>query len=85
MFGPMPTVHSALVACSLNLLTGCISSQFPDLVHVLLAHPKVQFTQYDLIKMLFNHSRFQLKQSLSKANVFMLMYFFFFYFCYSIS
>ncbi|KAG6645122.1 hypothetical protein I3843_08G097700 [Carya illinoinensis] len=41
MFGPMPTVHSALVACSLNLLTGCISSQFPDLVHVLLAHPKV--------------------------------------------
>ncbi|XP_020541226.1 nodulin homeobox isoform X3 [Jatropha curcas] len=34
-------LHSALVACSLYLLTGCISSQWQDLVQVLLAHPKV--------------------------------------------
>lgn len=34
--------HSSLVACSLYLLTGCISSQWQDLVHVLIAHPKVQ-------------------------------------------
>ncbi|XP_022998152.1 nodulin homeobox [Cucurbita maxima] len=33
--------HSSLVACSLYLLTGCISSQWQDLVHVLIAHPKV--------------------------------------------
>ncbi|KAK0581086.1 hypothetical protein LWI29_009902 [Acer saccharum] len=38
---PMPLVHSALVACSLYLLTGCISSQWQDLAQVLLAHPKV--------------------------------------------
>ncbi|KAF5447022.1 hypothetical protein F2P56_032607 [Juglans regia] len=40
-FGPIPLVHSALVASSLYLLTGCISSQWHDLVPVLLAHPKV--------------------------------------------
>ncbi|KAJ6319759.1 hypothetical protein OIU78_015215 [Salix suchowensis] len=34
-------VHSALVASSLHLLSGCISSQWQDLVQVLLAHPKV--------------------------------------------
>lgn len=34
-------MHSAMVACSLYLLTGCICSQWPDLAHVLLAHPKV--------------------------------------------
>ncbi|CAK9327047.1 unnamed protein product [Citrullus colocynthis] len=33
--------HSSLVACSLYLLTVCISSQWQDLVHVLIAHPKV--------------------------------------------
>ncbi|XP_054793939.1 nodulin homeobox-like [Prosopis cineraria] len=33
--------HSALVACSLHLLTGFISTQWQDIVHVLLAHPKV--------------------------------------------
>ncbi|OWM87555.1 hypothetical protein CDL15_Pgr022667 [Punica granatum] len=38
--GAMPLLHSVLVACSLHLLTGFISSQWPDLVHVLLAHPK---------------------------------------------
>ncbi|XP_022156265.1 nodulin homeobox isoform X2 [Momordica charantia] len=32
--------YSSLVACSLYLLTGCISSQWQDLVHVLIAHPK---------------------------------------------
>uniref|UniRef100_A0A5B6ZTY9 Homeobox domain-containing protein n=1 Tax=Davidia involucrata TaxID=16924 RepID=A0A5B6ZTY9_DAVIN len=36
-----PLLHSALVACSLYLLTGCISSQWQDLAHLLLAHPKV--------------------------------------------
>ncbi|XP_024032046.1 nodulin homeobox [Morus notabilis] len=41
-FGALPLVHSALVACSLHLLTGFIASQWPDLVHVLLAHPKVE-------------------------------------------
>ncbi|KAJ7980908.1 nodulin homeobox isoform X1 [Quillaja saponaria] len=40
-FGPTPLLYSALVPCSLHLLTGFISSQWQDLVHVLLAHPKV--------------------------------------------
>ncbi|KAM5563872.1 nodulin homeobox [Rosa sericea] len=40
-FSMAPLMHSALVACSLYLLTGCISSQWQDLVQVLLAHPKV--------------------------------------------
>uniref|UniRef100_A0A2P2LQ07 Uncharacterized protein LOC105650070 isoform X2 n=1 Tax=Rhizophora mucronata TaxID=61149 RepID=A0A2P2LQ07_RHIMU len=34
-------LHSALLACSLHLLTGCLSSHWQDLVPVLLAHPKV--------------------------------------------
>ncbi|KAM7521537.1 hypothetical protein LguiA_011439 [Lonicera macranthoides] len=34
-------LHSALVACSLYLLTGCISSQWQELAQVLLAHPRV--------------------------------------------
>ncbi|KAI4357987.1 hypothetical protein L6164_001898 [Bauhinia variegata] len=34
-------VHSALVPCSLYLLTGFISPQWPDLVLVFLAHPNV--------------------------------------------
>ncbi|KAA8549222.1 hypothetical protein F0562_000906 [Nyssa sinensis] len=38
---PTPLMHSALVACSLYLLTGCIFSQWQDLAHLLLAHPKV--------------------------------------------
>ncbi|XP_015575672.1 nodulin homeobox isoform X2 [Ricinus communis] len=37
----VPLLHPALVACSLYLLTGCISSHWQDLVQVLLAHPKV--------------------------------------------
>ncbi|KAL6208511.1 hypothetical protein ACLB2K_019460 [Fragaria x ananassa] len=40
-FGMAPLMHSALVASTLHLLTGCISSQWQDLVQVLLAHPKV--------------------------------------------
>ncbi|XP_057964013.1 nodulin homeobox [Malania oleifera] len=36
-----PLLHSALVSCSLHLLTECISTQWQDLVHVLLAHHKV--------------------------------------------
>lgn len=46
-FGALPLIHSALVACSLHLLTACISSQWQDLVHVLLAHPKVKFRAHD--------------------------------------
>ncbi|XVE80567.1 hypothetical protein DITRI_Ditri14bG0150200 [Diplodiscus trichospermus] len=38
---PLPLLHSALVACSLYLLTGCISSQWQDLALVIVAHPKV--------------------------------------------
>ncbi|XVF33860.1 hypothetical protein REPUB_Repub18cG0008300 [Reevesia pubescens] len=37
----LPLLHSALVACSLYLLTGCISSQWHDLALVIVAHPKV--------------------------------------------
>ncbi|XP_058083049.1 nodulin homeobox isoform X3 [Magnolia sinica] len=37
----LPVLHSALVVCSLHLLTGYVSSQWQDLVHVLLVHPKV--------------------------------------------
>ncbi|KAJ7947713.1 Nodulin homeobox [Quillaja saponaria] len=40
-FGSMSLVHSAMVGCGLYLLTGFISSQWQDLVHVLLSHPKV--------------------------------------------
>lgn len=40
----MPLFHSVLVASSLHLLTGFISSQWTDLVHVLLAHPKVFYS-----------------------------------------
>ncbi|XP_072994721.1 nodulin homeobox isoform X1 [Typha latifolia] len=39
--GALPFLHSTLVACSLHLLTGYVSSQWHELVHVLLAHPKV--------------------------------------------
>lgn len=35
-------LHSALVTCSLYLLTACISSQWIELAQVLLAHPKVE-------------------------------------------
>ncbi|KAJ6827290.1 nodulin homeobox isoform X1 [Iris pallida] len=37
----LSAIHLALVACTLHLLTGYISSQWQELVHVLLAHPKV--------------------------------------------
>ncbi|CAL9114770.1 unnamed protein product [Musa textilis] len=40
-FGSSPVLHSTLVACSLHILTSYLSSQWHDLVHVLLAHPKV--------------------------------------------
>ncbi|GLT57486.1 hypothetical protein SLA2020_304540 [Shorea laevis] len=39
--GPLPLLHSALVACSLYLLSACISSQWQDLAQVLVVHPKV--------------------------------------------
>lgn len=51
-FGSIPIVHSALVAGSLYLLTGCISSQWQDLVHILLSHPKVKFITHYLSKVL---------------------------------
>jgi hypothetical protein len=41
--------HSALIACSLHLLTGFISTQFQDIANVLLAHPKVQVYLYLLL------------------------------------
>ncbi|XP_058200229.1 nodulin homeobox [Rhododendron vialii] len=37
----MPLLHSALVACSLYLLTGCIASQWQDIASVLVAHRQV--------------------------------------------
>ncbi|XP_047160621.1 nodulin homeobox-like isoform X1 [Vigna umbellata] len=40
-FSDMPLLHSTLVACNLHLLTGFISTQWQDIVHVLLAHPKI--------------------------------------------
>ncbi|KNA22502.1 hypothetical protein SOVF_033670 [Spinacia oleracea] len=39
--GAMPLLYSALVACSMYLLTACISSQWSELTYVLQAHPKV--------------------------------------------
>ncbi|CAM0943776.1 unnamed protein product [Alopecurus aequalis] len=39
--GASPFVHSSLVAASLHLLTSYFSSQWHELVHILLAHPKV--------------------------------------------
>ncbi|KAG8083681.1 hypothetical protein GUJ93_ZPchr0016g2498 [Zizania palustris] len=35
-----PFIHSSLVANSLHLLTSYFSSQWHELVHILLAHPK---------------------------------------------
>ncbi|CAJ1956082.1 unnamed protein product [Sphenostylis stenocarpa] len=40
-FSYMHLLHSTLVACNLHLLTGFISTQWQDIVHVVLAHPKV--------------------------------------------
>ncbi|XP_027339938.1 nodulin homeobox-like isoform X2 [Abrus precatorius] len=40
-FSHMHLMHSTLVACNLYLLTGFLSTQWHDIVHVLLAHPKV--------------------------------------------
>uniref|UniRef100_A0A803MSP8 Nodulin homeobox N-terminal domain-containing protein n=1 Tax=Chenopodium quinoa TaxID=63459 RepID=A0A803MSP8_CHEQI len=39
--GAIPLLYSALVPCSMYLLTTCISSQWSDLTYVLRAHPKV--------------------------------------------
>ncbi|CAJ2660809.1 unnamed protein product [Trifolium pratense] len=40
-FSRVHLLHSTLVVCNLYLLTGFISTQWRDIVHVLLAHPKV--------------------------------------------
>ncbi|XP_062144604.1 nodulin homeobox-like isoform X2 [Alnus glutinosa] len=80
-FGPLPLMQSALVACSLYLLTGCISSQWPDLVHVLLAHPKVDIfmdaafgavhvaIRYLDIKLSAQHPDLCMKPSLSAEQI----------------
>lgn len=39
--GPVPFLHSSLVACSLYLLPLCLSPQWQELAQVLVAHPKV--------------------------------------------
>ncbi|KAF8672999.1 hypothetical protein HU200_049070 [Digitaria exilis] len=39
--GASPLIHASLVATSLHLLTSYFSSQWHELVHILLAHPKV--------------------------------------------
>ncbi|KAI4373023.1 hypothetical protein MLD38_011193 [Melastoma candidum] len=39
---PLPLLHSALVANSLLLIPRFISARVPDLVHVLLSHPKIE-------------------------------------------
>jgi hypothetical protein len=76
-FGTLSLMHSALVACSLYLLTGCISSQWPDLVHVLLAHPKVQISPHCLIELLFMEIGFSLS-TLSSKLLFSCSWYFFF-------
>ena len=45
----MYLLQSALVACSLHLLTGFISRQIQDIANVLLAHPEVQVHLYFLL------------------------------------
>ncbi|KAI4370630.1 hypothetical protein MLD38_018961 [Melastoma candidum] len=39
---PLPLLHSALVANSLLLIPRFVSARVPDLVHVLLSHPKIE-------------------------------------------
>ncbi|XP_074268821.1 nodulin homeobox isoform X1 [Silene latifolia] len=39
--GAMPLLYAAIVACSMYLLTACISSQWNELAFVLHCHPKV--------------------------------------------
>ncbi|XP_019436230.1 PREDICTED: nodulin homeobox [Lupinus angustifolius] len=41
-FSHMNLVRSTLVACNFYLLTGFTSTQWQDIVHILLAHPKVE-------------------------------------------
>lgn len=60
-FGMAPLMHSALVTCSLHLLTGCISSQWQDLVQVLLAHPKVCSGENDSSRLLLIETGFNWK------------------------
>ncbi|XP_077218641.1 sequence-specific DNA binding transcription factor ATNDX [Tasmannia lanceolata] len=67
----LPLLHSTLVACSLHLLTGYISLQWPDLVHVLLVHPKVDIfmdVSFDAVRVDINF--FQMKLSELSTEVF---------------
>lgn len=45
----MPLLYSALVACSMYLLTACISSQWSELTYVLQAHPKVYYYNLSIL------------------------------------
>ncbi|KAF8396289.1 hypothetical protein HHK36_017904 [Tetracentron sinense] len=64
----VPPLHSALVACSLHLLTGYISSEWQDLVHILLAHPKVPFAKL-LSRRIAIHMFLQTKLSPQNTDV----------------
>ncbi|KAB1203021.1 hypothetical protein CJ030_MR8G017923 [Morella rubra] len=80
-FGPMPLMHPVLVACSLYLLAGCISSQWLDLAHVLLAHPKVDIfmdaafgavhvaIRFLSIRLSVQHLDFGMKSSLTAEQI----------------
>ncbi|WCJ21437.1 sequence-specific DNA binding sequence-specific DNA binding transcription factors [Euphorbia peplus] len=68
----MPLLHSALVACSLYLLIGCISSHWQDLIHVLLAHPKVDIFMDAAFGAVHLAIRFlQIKLSAQQADIHM--------------
>ncbi|XP_065861249.1 nodulin homeobox isoform X3 [Euphorbia lathyris] len=68
----VPLLHSALVACSLYLLIGCISSNWQDLVHVLLAHPKVDIFMDAAFGAVHLAIRFlQIKLSAQQADIHM--------------
>lgn len=65
----IPLLHSALVSCSLHLLMECISAQWQDLVHVLLAHPKVDIFMDAAFGAVCIDVRFlQMKMSASHAD-----------------
>lgn len=50
-FSYMHLMHSTLVACNLHLFTGFLSTQWQDIVHILLVHPKVHnFTATVLLR-----------------------------------
>ncbi|GAB2275101.1 hypothetical protein Dimus_009866 [Dionaea muscipula] len=60
-------LHSVLVACSLCLLTACISSQWHELAYVLLAHPKVDMFM-DVAFRAIQRNIHVLQRKLAKTN-----------------